>query len=348
MENNASDERRTSLETLALHRFPNLTAAEIKLLQAAGRGEYAHCSPNPDIRDPANDPRTAQNWGAERQIRADLVRWLCVHRSAKELVDPLGIQIYAAKILGVLDLSYVTVPFPLILHRCSLDGELNLRCADISEINFEGTWLHSIAADRAQVRNSVFLRNGFHASGQVRLSAARIGGSIECDGGVFENPFRICDPESGIAFTAEGAIVSGSVFLRKGFNSSGEVKMGGAEIGGYFDCTNATFSNPLQDQAKGSGIALNADSIIVRGSVFLHSGFHAEGEVRLPAAQIEGDLDLHNATISSPGYPDNPDGSVAQAVGGANAGGVALFADGAVIKKAFFLTTALVRMARCA
>src|SRR6266849_5661253 len=274
MATNRSDERRTDLETLALSRFPDLTAAEIKVLQAARKGEYADCSPNPGILDTANDPRTAQNWGAERQIRADLVRWLCVNQQAKEFVDPLGIQIYAAKISGGLDLSYVTVPFPLIFHRCSLDGELNLRCADVSEINFQGTWLHSIAADGAQVRNRVFLRDGFHASGQVRFPAARIGGTLECDGSTFENPARPGSPESGVALTAEGAIVGGGVFLRNGFNSFGEVKMAGAQLGGYFDCTNAIFSNPPQDQTKGSGIALNADSIVVRGSVFLHTGFH--------------------------------------------------------------------------
>ncbi len=238
------------LESLARARFTNLTAAEIKLLQAALQGKVADCSPNPGTDDIANDPSTAQSWGVERQIGAELIRWLCVDRDAKELVDPGGIQVYAAKISGALNLSSVSVPFPLVFARCSLDGELNLRHAEILGINLQGTRLCSIAADGAHVKNSIFLRSGFHAGGEVRLAAARIGGNLECDGSTFENPVRSGAPGSGFALVADGAIVDGAVFLRNGFNAEGEVRLVGAQVGGYVECTRATFKNPHQDQAE--------------------------------------------------------------------------------------------------
>lgn len=315
----------SDLEALARPRFPELTAAEIKLLQAAHKGEIAVCGRSLNFDDMANNPSTAEHWGTERQIRAELIRWLCVDRQAKELVDPRGIHVFAAKISEALDLSHVIASFPLIFACCSLDSELNLRYAEIMAINLQGTWVHSMGADGVQVKKYIHLRKGFHASGEVRLPGARIGGNLDCDGGSFENPALPGAPDSGLALVADGAIVNGAVFLRNGFNAVGEVRLLGAQIGGYLDCMNATFRNPPQGQFKGSGIALNADGMLVKGSVFLRTGFLADGEVRLLGAQIEGNLDCTNATISNPGRPDTSDG------------GHALNADRAVVEGGVFL-----------
>ena len=133
----------TDLETLARARFTELSAAEIKLLQAAPKGEVAVCGPNRNNDDPANDPSKAKKWGEERQIRADLIRWLCVDRAAKELVDPKGIRAYGSKITGALDLSFVTVPFPLTLWNCRLVGEVNLLAVEVPQLDLQGTWVRS-------------------------------------------------------------------------------------------------------------------------------------------------------------------------------------------------------------
>jgi hypothetical protein len=289
------------LESLVSSRYNDLTEAEVNLSRAANKGEMAVCGSNLPIDDRTNNPNS---WGTSRRIRADLVRWLCVDRHARELVDPRGIRVLAAKISGVLDLSNVIVPFPLTLAYCSLDGELNLRGADIGEINLEGTWVRTIAADRVTVRSSVLLRGGFH-SRFVRLPAARIAGNVECDGSTFENHPRPGDPESGLAIVADGAIVNGSIFLREGFRALGEVRLIGAQIGGYFDCTNATFKNaPF--------VALNAESMVVRAGVFLRgTDFCSQGEVKLAGSRIDGDLDCAAATFSNPQHPDVPSAGVA-------------------------------------
>jgi sRNA-binding regulator protein Hfq len=315
----------TGLETLARARFTKLTAAEINLLQAAPKGEFAVCGPNMNDDDPANDPSKAEKWGEDRQIRADLIRWLCVDRQAKELVDPKGIQAYGAKIPDALDLSFVTVPFPLTLQHCRLMDETKLIGTEIPELNLEGSRVRSIGASRIHVKGSVFLHNGFRAEGEVRVLGAQMGGDLDCRNATFKNPPQAHVAGTGLALAADHAVVKGGVYLRNGFHAEGEVRFLGAQIGGDLDCDGATFKNPLQLGVPGTGLALAADRAVVHGSVFLGGGFRAEGKVRLPRAQVEGDLDCSNATFENPPQP------------GVDGTGPALSLDRAVVEGNIFL-----------
>lgn len=280
----------SKLESLARERFPVLTAAEIKLLQSAAVGARAFCGPSEDVRDVSNDPSTSETWGPERTIRADLVRWLCVDREAGTNVDPAGLAVHAARILGSLDLSSVTVAFPLGFACCRIEDSMNLGCAVIPEINLNGTHVKSIFGDGVRVASRVFLRKGFHSSGPVRLLGARIGGNLECDGGTFENPWRRDDDESGVALAADGAIVDGAVFLRNGFRAMGEVRLIGVQIGGVLDCGGGWFQSRRVDQSGEAGMSLNADGVRVMGAVSFCAGFRADGEVTIAGAQVGGDL----------------------------------------------------------
>jgi hypothetical protein len=66
----------SSLKTLAQEFFSDFTAAERKLVEAAPLGQFAICGINSDDSDPSNNPRNAADWDTERQIRADLIRWI--------------------------------------------------------------------------------------------------------------------------------------------------------------------------------------------------------------------------------------------------------------------------------
>jgi hypothetical protein len=134
------------LEQLARERFGPLNLAEIRLLRAAPTGEIAYCGPSKRDEDPNNSPDNSDNWGPERWISADLVRWLCVERAAKDLVDPRGVRAHAAGIRGKLDLSFVVVPFFLGLVHCSLSEEIDLRFTEIPSVNLCGTYLPSLNA----------------------------------------------------------------------------------------------------------------------------------------------------------------------------------------------------------
>jgi sRNA-binding regulator protein Hfq len=281
-----SPSRADELVSRAQTQFRVLSVAEEKLLRAALQGEMAWCGPSSRDDDPANDPSTAETWGPERSIRAELVRWLCVDREAKDRVDPRGIQAHAAKIDGELNLSFVAVPFPLVLTRCRLMDAATLWSLEIPTLSLAGSWVRAIKADGASVKGTFFLSDGFRAEGEVRLLGAQIGSNLQCGGGTFKNP-------TGTALNADNINVQGYVFLRNGFSAEGKVNLLGARIGSSLECGRGTFKNP-------TGTALNADRINVQGSVFLRNGFSAEGEMRLPGAQIGSNLECDGSMFKNP------------------------------------------------
>ncbi len=48
-------------------------------------------------------------------------------------------------------------------------------------LSLEGSWTGAIAADGLKLEGDLFLRNGFHAEGEVRLLGATIGGNLDAD-----------------------------------------------------------------------------------------------------------------------------------------------------------------------
>ncbi len=109
---------------------------------------------------------------------------------------------------------------------------------------------------------------------------AEIGGSLDCDGGRFKNA-------KSAALNAERAKISGAVLLRDGFESEGEVRLQGAEIGGSLECGRGSRIRNLD------GRALNAEGAKIEGAVLLRNNFEAEGEVRLFGAEVGADLDCN-------------------------------------------------------
>ena len=123
---------------LAAKRFPNLTSAERAMLwfsdiDNVDRGEFAVAGTSPTRTDPSNDPARADEWRPQRQIRAALIRWLCVDHEALGLIDPKGIRVMGARIIGGLDLSLVSVPIPLALDNCVFAEPINLGGAEIPD-----------------------------------------------------------------------------------------------------------------------------------------------------------------------------------------------------------------------
>jgi hypothetical protein len=283
----AAQKRAQELISLARGQFAPLREAEEKLLRAAPAGEMAWCGPSKKDFDPANDAKKSDLWGEERAIRAELIRWLCVDHEARECVDQRGIQAHGARIEGELDLSFVTVPFPLLLTCCGLRRETTLRFLEIPTLSLSGCAVKTINAECASVKGSVTLSNGFCAEGEVQLLGAQIGSNLDCGAGTFRNA-------GGKALRADRLYVQGSVFLRNAFVAEGEVRLLGAEIGGNLECNDGTFRNV-------GGRALSADRAGVQGSVFLRDGFSAEGAVRLPGAMIGGNLECNQGAFKNPG-----------------------------------------------
>lgn len=278
------------------------TDAEKRLIAAAATGEIANFATGDAEQD---DPKNAGNWGNDRIIRAEIIYALATGARDNWPTHPKGIGLIGARIVGPLDLESATVPVPLFFRACEFLETITLMDARLADIFLSGCVLQDIDADRAAIKGSVFLTDGFTAKGTVRLPGAMIGGELTCEGGQFEDP-------DGDALNGDGATIKGDVDLAGGFSAKGAVKLLGAEIGGDLNCRGGQFENH-------DGNALTVDRTTIKGSVFLTVGFSAKGAVRLLGAEIGGDFNCRG------GQFENLDGN-------------ALSADGVTIKGNVFLT----------
>lgn len=152
----------------------------------------------------------------------------------------------------------------------------------------------ALVADAIVVSGPVFLRNGFRADGEVRFPHSRIATDLDCSQGIFAARGV---GQFSTALTAEGAIVGGSVFLKNGFSAAGLVLLHGIQIEFNLDCLGGWIVNNPKQGVEGTGTALNFDASIVKSSVMLQDGFHAEGLVSLIGTQIGGNLVCRNAHL---------------------------------------------------
>ncbi len=279
----------------------DLTEAEKHLIAQVAKGEFANYSSG----DAENDkPANAAEWGPERTIRANLIRGLCIEL-AKNSYNPKGIFVRGARIIGDLELDWLTLPFPLVFLACLFENGISLNGTDIRSLVFNGSYLAcGFFADGILVKGNITLRDGFVSKKCVRLNRGNISGALDCQGATFDSP-------NEIALNLSGLKVAESVFLRYGFIAKGEVRLSGTEIGGQLDCTKGAFENK-------DGVALCADRAKINGSIFLRWGFSAKGIVSLIGADIGGQF----ACVD--GKFENPDK-------------MAIIADGINVKGAAFL-----------
>lgn len=249
---------------------------------------------------------------AGAEIKGDI--WLQgVHLRSKTPVDRLAIAGPGFSKRVALDADGIVVGGEGNLNavaggrKFEAHGEVRLLGAKIGgTLDCTGSSFHNpkgvaLGADAMEVGGSVFLKaqgkeTRFEANGEVRLLGAKIGGSLECNGGTFQSL-------SGVAFIGDGIEVGGNVFLisrdsSTRFEANGEVRLPGAKIAGQLNCGGGWLKNS-------KGIALNADRIEVGGSVLLNARgmeawFEANGEVRLLGAIIGGNLECIGGSIQNP------------------------------------------------
>jgi hypothetical protein len=130
----------------------------------------------------------------------------------------------------------------------------NLECGGAKLRNKSGP---ALVADGLRVDQSVFLSDGFEATGAgevgaVRLSGVHIGGQLDCSNATLRN-------DSGHALRADRLHVDENLFLSGGFEATGAgkvavVRLEGAHIGGRFRFDPATLANSTHPHAL---VALN-------------------------------------------------------------------------------------------
>ncbi len=212
----------------------SLSAAERKLLRAAPLRDVPWLGPSDDPDNAANDTAHAENWGAERTVRAELIAWLLSDPDASRFVHPSGLALAGARIKGTLDLSYATVDKPLTLIRCYVPDGINLLAAHLQEITVRRSRTGAVFGNNAVIRgDATFILGDF---GPVSFMRARIDGTLDFTGA------RILEAGEDSVNLVE-ANVAGDVLFHDGFTTDGIVyarlvKIGhdlsvhGAEFGG--------------------------------------------------------------------------------------------------------------------
>ena len=261
---------------MAQAKFGQLSQCEEKLIETVSTGESVFCGTVPKADDPANDPARADQWGHDREVRATLIRWLCADREAKQFVDPRGIQLTGAKVLGNLELDFVKVPFRIRIIHSAFTGRIHLMYAEVPELNLNSSRTGTILADELVVPGGVLLEDGFQAEGEVDFKRAKLGAQLDCRGGHFDNP-------GGFALRADGLRAT-DVLLYKGFFARGEVNLVSAKLSDDLDCDGGTFLNA-------NGNAIDADGIVAN-EILMREGFRADGLVKLQKARVAGSFDM--------------------------------------------------------
>lgn len=254
--------------------FGELSVAEYRCVHAAAFSSYAYCGPSHSLHDPEYDPVNAdREWGRDRYIRAELIKWLCTDADALQRISPLGIQINGAKITGNLDLAFIKLPFPIGLFHCRLSSDTNFNLAQLPGLNLENSLIESLFADAARITGTLYLKSLIGK--RVHLRGCKIGLDFNCGGAKLTADASSHEP----ALYADLADVGGDVFLGDEFCASGGVFLAGAKIGGDLSCGDGRFMNS-------QGPALDLNRALIGGEVFLTDGFCATGLVDVSEAQV--------------------------------------------------------------
>jgi hypothetical protein len=288
------------LRKLAAAEFSNLTPAETALLMFAGSyrsepGGFALAGPSAKPDDPSNDPAHAEKWGKEREVRADLIRWLCVDPRATALIDPQGIRLLGARITGKLNLAHVTVPFALALRNCSIGERMTFEHTLFPSLDLGGCYTAEIDGQGMVVHADLDL-SFVHAAGEVWFPSSSIDGNLYAIGGQFRRSKVEPQPSArmeGTALDAGSSTIRGTEILCCGLEVDGALILGGASVGSVF-FSGATFNNPNNIAILASGIRV--DHIVFLGSSpFSHEGVTINGLVAFLSAHVAEGLIVQDA-----------------------------------------------------
>ena len=299
------------LADMATNIFGDLSAAEKVLI------DNAENEPGPAI-VPLGAP----------DIRAGMISWLCTESDVRSRIFRKGIALQGATITGELSLMYADITFPLLFQECIFTSMIYIKNSRLRVLGFRSCSLQGLNADSCVVDNSVQMSDGFKTVAPITFRETVINGSLRADGASFMaagSQVLVCDRIR----------VSGGVFLSQDSAPStfeGEVRFCGADVGGNFDCSSATFSNPL-------GRALSLDRLTTGGSIFLRNT-KASGEIIVGHAKIGANLDCRGAVFES-------DSERTFNAESANVGAAVLLDGGFKCNKVHFLSIEVDGTVRC-
>ncbi|MGH4008812.1 MAG: hypothetical protein ACRDTH_11770 [Pseudonocardiaceae bacterium] len=183
------------------------------------------------------------------------------------------------------------------LPGARISGQLNLNGAELANQAGPALIGDGLRADGGLVLAEGFTATGHCERGTVRLPGAHISGQLNLDGAQLIN-------NAGPALVGDHLQVNGGVFLDRftaaGHGEDGAVRLPDAHISGQLNLDGAQLTNH-------TGPALIGDHIQVGSDMFAEgltaTGHSTDGAVRLPDAQISGQLNLNGAMLTNPAGP---------------------------------------------
>jgi hypothetical protein len=178
----------------------DLTAREV--IDAARDGTMLICSVLP-VDQLANDQDQAH------EVRAELLRELLLDRRGP--VDPRGVRLTGARIIGLLDLDTISTSTGLRLIKCVFPDGIDAANCHLPWLWLNGSHIDVLLARQLKVDSDMRLdglRVGGAENGSISLQGAHIGGNLDLDGAEITN-------DVGPTLLADGLKVDGNLYLQR-------------------------------------------------------------------------------------------------------------------------------------
>ncbi|MGA3162161.1 MAG: hypothetical protein ABSC77_13190 [Terracidiphilus sp.] len=275
--------REMKLIELAQKRYdPDLSDAEKKVLHDSASSENL---PEPGEKAP------------RPEVRADFLRWLATDPKAAPHINPKGLRVSGATILGPLDLRGSRVMVIINCWRCTFSGMIDLRSAETRGILLtECTAAQTgIRGDRLVIHGP-FLFRRCQFGEEIRMLGVRIEGNLDGSGANLTS--------RGISLALDRAEITGNVVLSQQetgasgdydekfrFTSSGTIRLHNARVSGQLKCSGAKLAT--------EGNAFVLDGAEIQGTVYFDKGLDAGGAISMAGSKIAGDLAFSCARIAT-------------------------------------------------
>ncbi|MDN3246512.1 hypothetical protein J2S54_001033 [Streptomyces sp. DSM 42143] len=258
----------------------DLTPAETRVWRAFATGTLVDFRAADD-----EDPSDGGAWGAERSVRAHVLRALLLDGPRAEGEVP-ALNLAGVRVTGVLELQYATVDHPVRLRHCHFEDVPRLYGARLREVNLSESVLPGLVSHAVRVE------------GVLRLTRARFGGTVrlggaEVTGSLYLESTRIHAPDTEGPVLQLNQAVLGADLWAPGLVARGEVRLDGARVAGTVNLTDAVLDRP-------GGTALKAETLAAESDVLLRNA-EVLGRLELRGARIPGRLDLSHARLANPG-----------------------------------------------
>jgi hypothetical protein len=219
----------------------------------------------------------------------------------KDEIDPRGINLRDAAIVGRLDLAGLDVPFPVRLDRCDFDSPLVLEGAKFQELALTSCdRLPGLLANGARIRRDLDLSRSRVTGGLLTTASTSKRSAIWlCEstiGGRFLCVDTLISSDGERSIQADRMRVGGTVRFLRRFVATAEIRLLGAHIEGSLDLTGASIS-------CSDGPALDLGDAFIGGSIFLIADSEGRrpvirGRIDMGSARISGQLLIRNATLT--------------------------------------------------